>query len=986
MPAVCLIHHSDDDPDGDKAFVRNAVLPPLPAVGFDRWFALPGTENPSSAIEQSAAVIVVLSTEAADAADFLEAAGAALRSRTPVIVIHRSAPAIPPKVVQELSQAATVDTATAAERHKLWRRLARLLPPIEHVEHLDAGKPLRWSTEAFRVLLRQAAQRDDFAFGDTLVRALAAHLDRHDDPFPYPDDAAKADLKVLRNKRQFRLLREYAEAVIGSGTSDFTVRRQYGQALIELKDFDTAITVLDALAEDTPPGHDENYEARGLLGRVYKQRYIDGGATNKDWLTTAITTYWEAFDENRGLIWHGINAASLLLRAVDDNVAVPPTDRPEQIAEQVLTIIDARESEARSKGDQLDVWDHATRVEAYVDLGKFDDALAALDAYLAHPGMEPFEVSSTYRQFDEVLRLRDSPIGSRILNRLLETATRLRAGGRTAVANAESKRFLVRVSDPFWAGSAVPDLIEVSRLGTVVSVAGSTRTIEALLKDPLVISIEQSRPTTSSDCAQALPFVHVQDTYQCAVGTYEERGAGALVAIIDDGIDVLHEAFLDAEGASRLVAIWDQADPDPDSSSSAVPFGRLHTADDVAGYVRTGVVPARLQQGGDHGTHVASIAAGRACGAFTGGVAPEARLLVVISRSGEPTGYSEAHLAALEFIDSTATMLGLPVVVNVSQGMNAGAHDGQSSLEVGFDAFCKGGRTPGRIVVKSAGNERDKRGHAKLTVPPGGADELVWQCPAGLPRTVKLELWWDGTNEYRFRLRSPKGELSEWVDLTQQVAEEYFKGQGNYRIELIPHHVDNGDKLLRVEITCGYSQQAEPDEWTLAVEAAAVRVPGDIHAWIERDGDPQTEFVVHDTEEMTLSVPGTARSVIAVGAVDAATPVRVGTFSSFGPTRDGIDRPDICAPGVGIKAALRGSRNDIVTMSGTSMAAPHVTGAVALLVSRAVSQHVRPPTATQVRKLLQKNTLYDNAFWDRGQGYGVLDVRKLLEQGLPTLM
>ena len=51
----------------------------------------------------------------------------------------------------------------------------------------------------------------------------------------------------------------------------------------------------------------------------------------------------------------------------------------------------------------------------------------------------------------------------------------------------------------------------------------------------------------------------------------------------------------------------------------------------------------------------------------------------------------------------------MPVVVNISQGMNAGAHDGRSALELGFEHFSDGGRMPGRVVVKSAGNERDKR-------------------------------------------------------------------------------------------------------------------------------------------------------------------------------------------------------------------------------------------------------------------------------------
>ena len=130
-------------------------------------------------------------------------------------------------------------------------------------------------------------------------------------------------------------------------------------------------------------------------------------------------------------------------------------------------------------------------------------------------------------------------------------------------------------------------------------------------------------------------------------------------------------------------------------------------------------------------------------------MAPEAQLLFVISGGDEPTGYSHAHLAALTFIDTIATDLGKPVVVNLSEGMNAGAHDGKSALEIMFDEFSKGGTKAGRVVVKSAGNERSKRGHAKLTVPSGGGDELIWRCQPG-PSRVRLELWWHSANQFRF--------------------------------------------------------------------------------------------------------------------------------------------------------------------------------------------------------------------------------------------
>jgi len=289
-------------------------------------------------------------------------------------------------------------------------------------------------------------------------------------------------------------------------------------------------------------------------------------------------------------------------------------------------------------------------------------------------------------------------------------------------------------------------------------------------------------------------------------------------------------------------------------------------------------------------------------------------------------------------------------------------------------------------VVKSAGNERIKRGHAKLTVPPGGADDLVWQCMPGRSRAMNLELWWNSANEYRFQLRSPEGESSARVDRKHPAAEDHFTGQGKYWLELVPSHIDNGDKLLRIRFTCGNSLRPEANRWTLAIEAAGVRSAGDINAWIERDNGPPTEFIGHDSEEMTLSVPGTADSVITVGAVEPDIPVRVGAFSSFGPTRDGREKPDLCAPGVAVHAALHGSGNGVIAMDGTSMAAPHVTGAIALLLSKATASGASIPTASQIRAVLTQTTMFKNAYWDRGQGFGVLDVKALLEEGLPTLI
>jgi subtilisin family serine protease len=114
-----------------------------------------------------------------------------------------------------------------------------------------------------------------------------------------------------------------------------------------------------------------------------------------------------------------------------------------------------------------------------------------------------------------------------------------------------------------------------------------------------------------------------------------------------------------------------------------------------------------------------------------------------------------------------------------------------------------------------------------------------------------------------------------------------------------------------------------------------------------------------------------------VGAVDASRTIQVGKFSSYGPTRDGQKKPLVCAPGVQVRAARGGTADDVLSDSGTSMAAPHVTGAIALLLSR-IAKAGKALSGNQIASALRQKTQNYNGHWDRGQGYGVIDVAALL--------
>jgi hypothetical protein len=566
--------------------------------------------------------------------------------------------------------------------------------------------------------------------------------------------------------------------------------------------------------------------------------------------------------------------------------------------------------------------------------------------------------------------------------------------------------------------STIPSPYEISTLSTLCQVntfTGHVATVNALVSTlpalaglPFVSRIampKMSKPELDVSVPEILAdqvwntakYPGIRDAYGRIV-----NGTGVIVGFDDvTGIDYQHKDFTFPNGTNKVLYIWDQ------SSAGTPPEGYTYGNECNPSDIQSHTCPEfdfTQNPAGTtgHGTAVAAVAAssGQASHNYIG-VAPGASIIEVKLKDTS----DNSVIDALNYLITKARQLNRPIVIVHSLGDTLGSHDGTEPLELAFTDFV----SQGVPIVVAAGNDRGASLHVSGELFPGEAVHVPWSTSGN---SNQIDLWYPVENIMSLSVVTPSG--AEVTGPTPDAGVQTIDGN----IMILPDMRPTGREWW-ISVTATTQASQPNSAWTFALTSVsgpegkwdAWTEPGQ---FVGSNETVARKYMIDQSD--TIDAPGTARGVITVGAYMtkyswwarctscqewAAANGYMGLwwtpsyapgegqllyfnttrgivkmtvtggpgigqtlyFSGAGPTRDGRMKPEINAPGANIAAARAANAperhsdpdNYHQVWVGTSFAAPHVGGVIALMLQ--MNPYLSPGEITSI---LEADARQDN--------------------------
>ncbi|HBI6925283.1 TPA: S8 family serine peptidase [Clostridium perfringens] len=447
---------------------------------------------------------------------------------------------------------------------------------------------------------------------------------------------------------------------------------------------------------------------------------------------------------------------------------------------------------------------------------------------------------------------------------------------------------------------------------------------------------------------------------------YNLTGEGILVGFLDTGIDYTHNAFKDDEGNTRIEYIYDL--------ENGVVYDKNKINEALKSEDPFSIVPEIDLSG--HGTHVAGIAcAGGNINFDNYGVAYKSSIAMV-KITGENSlraSLSTQLMRGLKFLMDKSNEINKPLVVNISLSTNDGSHNGSSLLEKYIQTFTQLQKA---VIVVAAGNEGNSAHHV------GGKmkkeEDLDLNIGDG-EKGIILDFFKPVLVDVSVEVISPTGISTGPMGLSESYKERFvgrekivvystgpkpFDIQGQTTISILP---------LGDTITSG--------GWRIIVRKLN-NYEGYFDVWLPiAEGLNERTRFLQPSVYNTLGIPATVEGVISVGSYNFLNN-NLSAFSGRGVVRpEWLIKPDLVAPGENILSTVEEQGFD--TKSGTSMAAPQVSGICALLFEWGIIRNNDPFLyGERIKYYLikgAKRTIFGEAYPNPDLGYGFVCLDRTME-------
>lgn len=455
-------------------------------------------------------------------------------------------------------------------------------------------------------------------------------------------------------------------------------------------------------------------------------------------------------------------------------------------------------------------------------------------------------------------------------------------------------------------------------------------------------------------------------------------GKDIVIGIVDTGIDILNEEFLNEYGRTRIKYAWDQSvnSSSGDSYAGEFPFGTYYTEEQLNRFVEEGNSVLRGED--NHGNYLASIAAGR-----NNGIAVNSDLVVVKLkqakgnlkelygvRQGE--AYSEADIMlAIAYILQCSYRLRKTVSILIGFGTNSGSHTGSAALEAYINNI---GILRGVCVSVAGGNEGAAGHHTEGDIEDN--EQAVIEINVPEKTAFTLEIWGKAPGVYAIGMDIAGGEIIDRIPPRfdrSQIIKPIFGG-GTIYVDYFLVEGQSGDELILVRF---FDTPRGLYRITLTAAGAAGK---SYRAWLPvSQFAPEGLVFTNPVTWGTVTVPGTAKTPIVAAAYNYSDG-SIYVNGSRGYTADSVVKPDLAAPGVGITGA--GPYGTTVTGSGSSISAACAVGAAALMQQWSRDRGLSPYiNGNQIRQYLIRGADRENShrYPDRYYGFGILNLRKTFE-------